>query len=72
MTKGSVEKIYSEYKSQIETIAEIMGNNYTKTAKIVSWLYGGSSERWRKVLAAGKKQKPPKEIEEFLKKLKKK
>ena len=72
MVKGTVEKIYSEYKSQIDTIAEIKENNYNKTAKIVAWLYGGSSERWRHILSAGKKQKPPKEIQEFLRKLKKK
>jgi len=71
MTKGSVEAIYSQYKKQIEYITEIMDYNYNKAAKIIEWLYGGSSERWRKVLAAEKKQKPPKEVQEFLKKFKK-
>ncbi len=71
MTKGAVEEIYSKYKTQIETITEMMNHNYAKAAKIISWLYGGSTERWRHILAGQKKQKLPKEIEEFLKKFKK-
>lgn len=72
MVKRTIEIIYSKYKNQINMISEIMDNNYNKSSKIISWLYGGSSERWRKVLASGKKQKPPKEVQEFLKKFKKK
>ena len=72
MKKVSIEKIYSQYKTQIDIITEIMNQNYNKTAKIISWLYGGSSERWRHILSSQKKQKPPKEVEEFLKKFKKK
>ena len=71
MTKGSVETIYIQYKIQIDTITEMMDNNYKKAATIISWLYGGSSERWRHILSAQKKSKPPKEVEEFLKKFRK-
>ena len=46
-------------------------NNYKKAATIISWLYGASSERWRHILSAQKKSKPPKEVEEFLKKFRK-
>ena len=72
MKKVSIERIYSQHKTQIDTITEIMNHNYSKTAKIISWLYGGSSERWRHILSGQKKLKPPKEVEEFLKKFMKK
>lgn len=68
--KTSIEPIYDQYKSQIDGIVELTDFNYTKAAKIVAWLYGGSSERWRKVLTS-KKSTPaiPREIKELLGKL---
>lgn len=71
MTKpSSVKPIYKKYQTQIDTIVKIMGNNYTKSAKIISWLYGSSYETWRKFLASKKSPKIPAEVKELLKKLK--
>ena len=71
MTKpSSVEPIYKKYQTQIDTIVKIMGNNYTKSAKIIEWLYGNSYEAWRKFLASKKVSKVPDEVKELLKKLK--
>jgi len=66
----AVEPIYKRYKVQIDTIFQIMDSNYRKSAKIISWLYGGSDETWRKFLASNKPSKIPPEIEELFKKLK--
>ena len=70
MVKSTVEPIYEQFKTQIDVILQIMDFSYRKTAKIVSWLYGGSDETWRKFLASQKPSKVPKEVEELLKKFK--
>lgn len=70
MVKSTVEPIYEQFKTQIDVILQIMDFSYRKTAKIVSWLYGGSDETWRKFLASQKPSKIPKEVEELLKKFK--
>ena len=55
---------------QVDTILTLMENNYSAAARIVEWLYGGSSETWRKILAKGKKKKTiPSEVKELLAKL---
>ena len=40
--RGIVEEIYDKYKAQIDSIVEATNKNYTKSAEIVSWFYGGS------------------------------
>jgi len=69
--KAVTQPIYSQYKRQIDGIVELVNYNYTKAAKIVSWLYGGgSAEHWRKVLSSKKKTGMiPHEIKELLGKL---
>lgn len=59
--------IYQKYSSQIDAILDATENNYTKAAEIVSWFYGGSTERWRKVLKNKKGKTMPDTIKEFLK-----
>jgi len=64
---ASIEKIYAQYKTKIDAVVEGTGNNYTKAAEIVSWFYGGSVERWRKVLKTKKGTAMPKAVKDFLK-----
>lgn len=68
--KTTIEPIYEKYRAQIDAIVEAMDKNYKKSAIIIAWLYGGSSERWRKVLPNKKSQTMPKDVKEFLKKFK--
>ena len=65
--RGIVEEIYDKYKAQIDSIVEATNKNYTKSAEIVSWFYGGSVERWRHVLSSQKGTAMPKTIKKFLK-----
>ena len=67
-----VNPIYKKYSSQIDAILEMMDYNNKKAAKIVSWLYGGSYETWRKFFASKKPKNVPKEIEELFEKFKQK
>ena len=48
---GVIDEIYKKYKAQINAVVEATNKNYTKSAEIVSWFYGGSVERWRHVLS---------------------
>ena len=61
------DEIYKKYSSKIDAILEATENNYTKTAQIVAWFYGGSSERWRHVLKSKKGKAMPNAVKEFLK-----
>jgi len=68
--RKDVEEIYRQHMMQVDTILTLMENNYSAAARIVEWLYGGSSETWRKILAKGKKKKTiPSEVKELLAKL---
>lgn len=64
--KGKVEKIYEEYRKQIDAVLEATGKNYKKSAEIISWFYGGSIERWRKILKNKKGNAIPSAVKEFL------
>jgi len=64
---GVIDEIYSKYKAQIDAVVEATNKNYTKSAEIVSWFYGGSAERWRHVLSSQKGTAMPKMIKKFLK-----
>lgn len=70
MVKFDVDQIYEQYASQIDAIVQIMDFSYRKSAKIISWLYGGSDETWRKFLSSKKPKTIPKEVEEMLQKFK--
>ena len=70
--KTAIEPIYDKYKNQIDAIVSEIGDSYNKSAAIISWLYGGSPESWRKFLPRQKSQSMPKEVKEFLAKFKKK
>lgn len=65
--RASIDEIYEKHKQQIHSIVEAVGGSYNKASIIVSWFYGGSSERWRKVLPKKKSVAMPKEVKEFLK-----
>ena len=61
-----IEEVYKKYQGQIDAIVEATNKNYTKSAEIVSWFYGGSVERWRHVLSSQKGTAMPKTIKKFL------
>lgn len=63
---GVIDEIYVKYKAQIDAVVEATNKNYTKSAEIVSWFYGGSVERWRHVLSSQKGTAMPKMIKKFL------
>ena len=63
----TTDDIYQQYSSQIDAVLEATENNYKKTAEIISWFYGGSVERWRKVLKNKKGKAMPDAVKEFLK-----
>ena len=63
---GVIDEIYDKYKPQIDAVVEATNKNYTKSAEIVSWFYGGSVERWRHVLSSQKGKAMPKMIKKFL------
>jgi len=46
-----------------------MDNNCSAAARVVEWLYGGSSETWRKFLAKKAKKAIPSEVKELLAKI---
>ena len=71
MVKASkVEETYQQYRRQIDTIFLKTGKNLLKTAKLVSWFYGGSPETWRKFLAKLTVKSPDtKIVDEFLEKM---
>ena len=68
---GSYQKtktvIETKYKTQIDGVVEGTGKNFLKSAEIVSYFYGGSVERWRKVLKTKKGTAMPNAVKEFLK-----
>jgi len=70
--KPVIESIYEQHRSEIDALLHYSNYNYAKTAKIVSWFYGGSVERWRHVLSSKKKTSiiPP-EVKELFDKMKK-
>ena len=51
LTKRTLEDIYAEYGAQIDAITSILGMKYRKAARAISWIYGGTEEGWRKLLA---------------------
>ena len=68
MAGGKItDEIYKKYFAQIDAVLEATGNDYAKTAGIVSWFYGGSVERWRHVLKGKKGKAMPNAVKEFLK-----
>ena len=72
MAKTPIEPIYKQYSAQIDAILEMMDFSNRKAAKVVSWLYGGSDETWRKLFASKKPNKVPKEVQELFHKFKEK
>ncbi len=70
MVKEKIEELYAKYREQIDAIASLPGMKFRKVARIVAWFYGGSEERWRKILASKKnKSKMPNEVHELLRTL---
>lgn len=65
--RTNIEDIYKKYKIKIDAVVEGTNKNYKKAAEIVSWFYGGSTERWRKVLKNKKGTAMPTSVKEFLK-----
>lgn len=68
--KKKTEDLYSEHKTRIDTIVRLMDGNCRKAGRVVTWLYGGSSETWRKFLTRRKPDETvPEDVEELLIKL---
>jgi hypothetical protein len=70
--KIAIELIYQQYKTQIDTIVAEIGGSYRKSAAVIAWLYGGTSESWRKFLPEKQRQSMPREVKEFFSKFKEK
>jgi uncharacterized protein YfaQ (DUF2300 family) len=67
MAKASLSEIYLRYKEQIDTLASIPDMKDRQLARIVAWFYGGSEERWRKILASKtRKKKLPEDVGKLL------
>lgn len=64
-----MEEIYRQRTTQIDAILNLMDNNCSAAARVVEWLYGGSSETWRKFLAKKAKKAIPSEVKELLAKI---
>ncbi len=70
--KVAIEPIYQQYKSQIDAIVAEFEGSYRKSAVVIAWLYGGTSEGWRKFLPDKQRESMPKEVKEFFSKFKEK
>lgn len=68
---SEIDHLYEQHRQQIDALLHHSNYNYAKTAKIASWFYGGSADRWRHVLSEKKKDsKIPSEVKELFDKLK--
>jgi len=67
MRKENLNDIYMKYREQIDAIANIPNMKYRRIARMIAWLYGGSEEGWRKILASmGKKKKMPDDVRKLV------
>ena len=69
MAKRTLQDVCVEYRTQIDAITNLLGLKYRKSARIIAWLYGGTEESWRKLLAKKTKLgKMPPEVAAMVKK----
>jgi hypothetical protein len=69
LAKRTLQDTYIEYRTQIDAITSLLGLKYRKSARVIAWLYGGTEESWRKLLAKKtKSSKMPTEVVALLKK----
>jgi hypothetical protein len=69
LAKRTLQDVYFEYRTQIDAITSLLGLKYRKSARVIAWLYGGTEESWRKLLAKKTKaSKMPPEVVAMLKK----
>lgn len=67
MPKENLNDIYVKYREQIDAIASIPNMKYRRIARMIAWLYGGSEEGWRKILASlGKKKKMSDDVRKLM------
>jgi hypothetical protein len=67
MPKENLNEIHAKYRGQIDAIASLPNMKYRRIARIIAWLYGGSEERWRKILASMRhKKKMPEDVRQLL------
>jgi len=64
--KADLQRIYSQFNPQIDTIASHPGMSYRKAARIIAWFYGGTDEGWRVFLAGKKRKNTPREVVDLL------
>jgi DNA-directed RNA polymerase subunit F len=56
-----------KYREQIDAIASIPNMKYRRIARIIAWLYGGTEESWRKILASmSHKKKMPEDVRKLV------
>jgi hypothetical protein len=67
MPKENLNEIYAKYRGQIDAIASLPNMKYRRIARIISWLYGGTEEGWRKLLASmSHKKKMSEDVRQLL------
>jgi hypothetical protein len=67
MPKENLNEIYAKYRRQIDAISSLPNMKYRRIARIIAWLYGGTEEGWRKILASmGHKKRMSEDVRQLV------